>query len=346
MGGLLGILEKTAGPIGVAVAGRSVRMAQTCRKAERSLETSSAAILSEDGPQGLSNAIRAALDARGFQGRDAVMCLGVADLFLQNLRVPPGSPDEIHAAVMEDAKPRLPCPAEEMEIRYVEAGDVRHADAAKREVVVVACHRPRIDALLQAAEEAQLNPIAIDTEPGALQRCFYGQFRRVEEREARVLLVHVGPESTCVMITRQSQTVLAKHLPVGGRDLNQAVADEFDLSVEEAARLRKRATVEHGGDPAIQRAVDEAVRQVVEQLCREIALCIRYFCVTFRTPAIERFLLCGPEADSSLALACQQRTGVDCQCSQPFLRLAGGPPAFRPGQWDLAVGLALRGVLD
>ncbi len=92
-------------------------------------------------------------------------------MFVQNVRLPKATPGEMVKLVHQEAASRLPYPHAEAEVRFLEAADVRQGDAVKRELILMACHRPVLEQLLAAIGMAGLKPIAVDVEPLALLRC-------------------------------------------------------------------------------------------------------------------------------------------------------------------------------
>src|SRR5690606_22263646 len=191
----------------------------------------------------LTQAVRSGFEGRHFRGRDVVVCLGMRELFVQNIRIPKVAPEEMEKVLKQEAANRLPFPYAEAEVRHLDAGDVKQADAVKREVILLACHRPVLDSLLEVVTEAGMRPIAVDVEPLALLRCYSAQFRRDQDREQRVMTVHVGATSTAVIIARGAEPLFIKYIDVGGRHLDEAVAAHLGMELPAAASLRR-----HNGD--------------------------------------------------------------------------------------------------
>jgi type IV pilus assembly protein PilM len=202
----------------------------------------------------------------------------VRELFVQNVRLPKATASEMMKLVNQEAASRLPFPHAEAEVRFLEAADVRQGDAVKRELILMACHRPVLQQLLAAIEAGGLKPIAVDVEPLALLRCYGWQFRRDEDRQQRAMFVHVGAASTAVVIARGGEALFIKYIEVGGHHFDQAVAKHLKMELSAASSLRR-----HNGDrradqqdPEIARSVNEGMRPVLEKLASELSMCVRY----------------------------------------------------------------------
>jgi type IV pilus assembly protein PilM len=292
------------------------------------------------------HAIGQACEGRKFRGRAAVFSIASQDLFVQNVRVPQVTGEELSRVVCGEAAARVPFAEEEAEIRFIEAANVRQGDVTRREVILLACHRPVLERTVGLAESAGLTAVAIDVEPNALLRCYSKQFRRDEDQEQRAMFVNVGASTTTVVIARGSHAMFMKYIDVGGRHLDEAVARHLKMGLSEAAALRR-----HNGDrradqrdPEVARSIAESIRPVSDRLANELSMCARYFSVTFRGQRLERLVLGGGEANETLVDWLAGRLDVSCELGDPLRSYQRPPHTRRMGQWDVAAGLALREV--
>ncbi len=345
-------LKNRSAPIGVDIGARSVKLVQFAADRKTLLDAVrwdvSAKNAADKTPEAdaLADALVNARANRAFRGRDAVVCLGRNELFLQNVRVPKASGEDLDRLVKQEAAGRLPYSVSEMEIRYLEAADVRHGDATLREVIVLACHRPVLDNLLDVVQRAGLNPVAVEIESNALTNSYVNQFRRDDDRRKRSLLVHIGHSGTAVVIVEDDDTLFVKYLDIGGREMDEAVARHLKMEPAEATALRR-----HNGDrradqqdPEVAKSIAAATRGVVEKLIAELSLCIRYHSVTFRGQPLARLVLGGGEATETLGEILSRRLDLKCELFEPLRGADGAARSLRQGQWDVAAGLALRKV--
>ena len=339
-------------PIGVDLGSRSVKMVQFDADAQRIIEAVRWDIPGDESDdaeaktQKMVEAIQQAREGRAFRGKEAVLCLGAPDLFVQNLRVPKGSREEIQRMVLQDSAGRIPFPVDQAELRFLEAADVRQGDSLKREVIVLAAHLPNIERQVQILIDAGLQPIGVDAEPAALLRGYSRQFRRDEDRESRMLFVHLGSTQSVAVIAEGTNILFIKYIELGGQHMDEAVAETLSIPLSEASALRR-----HNGDrradqqdPEITRTIGEAIRPVIDNLSHELSLCIRYHSVTFRGQPLVRMVLGGGEANAALCEAIQPRLDLNCVMGNPLRSFDVKLPGGRPGQWDIAAGLALKNL--
>jgi type IV pilus assembly protein PilM len=231
-------------------------------------------------------------------------------------------------------------------LRWLEAGEVRQSANIHREVMAVACHRPVIVSLIQTLEEAGLRPAAIDIEPLALLRSGLMQFRRDDDRDKRLLFAHVGYRHTLIVIVENETPLFIKYIELGGQHFDEAVAAHFGMAPGEASTLRRTSgdRRQDQQDPEITRGVAAALRPVLDRLYEELSLCLRYHSVAFRGTPVSGVVLGGGEACPFLLEELQRRCSLKCDLSEPFRRFPMAPNVARQGQWDVAVGLGLRGL--
>jgi type IV pilus assembly protein PilM len=347
--------RKKFGPIGIDLGSRSVKLIQFSADQSRVLDAVRWELPIEENAQSdtpkhpwhaFGPALRRTREGRNFRGREAVICLGAPELFVQNVRLAKAPSSEMERLVRQEAAGRLPFPAAEADIRFLEAADVRQGETTRREVILLACHKPVVDQLLKVIVDAGLLPVAIDVEPAALLRCYARQFRRDDDQQQRALFAHIGASGTIVVIAKGADALFIKYIDVGGREMDAAVGQYLDMTLSEASALRR-----HNGDrrvdqqdPEITRSVSEAVRPVIERLANELSLCARYHSVTFRGQPLARAVFSGGEATQALTDVIAARVDLKCELGDPLRTYEFANQTGRKGMWDVATGLALRNL--
>jgi type IV pilus assembly protein PilM len=179
-------------------------------------------------------------------------------------------------------------------------------------------------------------------------------------------VIDLGHATTKIVVARGRQVLLVKSMDVGGRNFDAAVAKQLDLSEKEASELRLQIMREGPGssaDDGDAAGADEAaegpgsvgwtlldaVRGEVEDLAREIALCLRYCSVTFRGLRPEQVTMTGGQAyDPMMTRLLGEQLGIQCQVGQPLKGVVTSEVDFgedRRGtlaEWGVCAGLALR----
>ena len=206
--------------------------------------------------------------------------------------------------------------------------------------------REQIERIVSLAERTGLLPMAIDVEPTALLRCYGSQFRRDNDQQRRLMFVNVGAANTVVVIARGSDAMFVKYVDVGGRHLDEVMAQRLKMSLADATALRRHNGDRRadGRDPEIEQSIAESIRPVLDRLANELSMCLRYYSVTFRGQPLSQLVLGGGEAHQPIADWLSARLNLACQLGNPLRDHTNAISAGRIGQWDVAAGLALREV--
>ncbi len=300
----------------------------------------------------VAETVRRMYQQGGFVGRSAVSCLSGDVLKIKSMRTESTQDDQIERFIADEVAPRFGLNAALDEIRYTVAGNVYQGEDIKNEVLFFGIDRNLLASHIALIEQCGLEPIAIDTVPGALFRSFQATLRRREDMEVVSVFVDLGAKYTTVIIGRGQEMAFIKQIPLAGRQFNEQVAQRLNLSIEEAMRLRLRLLDASADaiDPATAAAVRDAMSHSVEELAHEIALCFKYYAVAFRGLRPSEAVFAGGEAYESLLIdALKRHLGVEIRIAEPLrgFDLSGARFDRRCHpqlcEWTIAVGLALKG---
>lgn len=304
-------------------------------------------------------AIRQLLRAGSFVGRRVVTALSPEAVSIKNVRLPRLPVAELDQAVQIEASERFGLDPSAGHFRFLRAGEVRSGDEVKQELILFGVADAALREHLGLLDELKLVPDAIEVGPCAVFRCFGRLLQRDSDKDVVTVCVDVGRPASRVLIARGSQIAFIKSIDIAGERFTRAVAERLELSIDEAEPLRRRlgpVDADAGADLAVQpvrdqvrRAVADAVREPIEQLAKEIQLCLRYYSVTFRGPQPERVIFVGGEAsEPTLVGRMSEALGLPCEVGEPLRGIdtsAARMGSDRRGllaDWATAAGLALR----
>lgn len=301
----------------------------------------------EERDASIGTQIRQIISDHHFKGRHVISCLGSQELFIQNVRLPQLPVDEIAKVVAWEAEERLPYPIAEAELRHLPAGQVRKESNTKQEVILLACHTGILKRHLDLLEQAGLTAVAIDVEPSATLRCFHDSSNDVQTNATNCYL-NFGDAATTVIFADQQNVLFLKYIMQGSNHLDRAVAENLDLPMTEAIRLRKIVTNSPTLDASdeLHRSVIDSIRSILESISTEIENCLRYYKVTFRGKKLDQLIVTGNESSPWLIDFLSDRLSTECKMGNPFESLKRWPTSTsileRPGRWTTAMGLAMK----
>ena len=302
--------------------------------------------------------IRQLLAQQPFVGRNVVATLPRELVHVKNLRLPPIPADELEAAVQFEARSVFGFDVDDARIEFLPAGEVRQGNEARQEVIVLGVKNEDIQHYLQQLDQCGVVVQALDSEITGLFRSFERFIRRREDEAEVQMLIDIGARRSQVIIGKGRDISFYKPVEIGGLHLLDAISRKLAITVEEARALRHRLLdVEEGAESTqavrkdpVRQAVFDATRSVAEELAQELAMCLRYFTVTFRGHRPTRARLLGGEAtDPQLQAIIQSSLNIPVEMGRPLFSVdtAGMRSVDRRGpmsQWALAMGLSLRFV--
>jgi type IV pilus assembly protein PilM len=295
----------------------------------------------------------------GFSGHDVLSALPCGQVGIKNVRLPVMPANELHQAVKWEAKERFGFEVADDQLGYIDAGEVRSGTETAREVVLLAVEKKVVEDHLSLLSAMKLSPVTLEADPLAVFRAFERFLRREEDEQAARVVVDVGGSGTRVVVAKGKQIVFLKSIDVGGSAMTSAVAQQFNLSLEDAAQFRLRAIRQEwarsmGEPPAAgetpgDRSAQDAIRGVLESLAEEIALCLRYCSVTFRGLRLSQVILCGGEAyDPFVSKLLGERLGMPVIVGRPLRGLDTSQVNWDAdcrglfAEWAVCAGLAVR----
>ena len=349
-------------PIGVDIGHDSVKMLQV-EAVGTSLEVTAAARMPlpaqvktqpELRMSLASDLIRQMLLQHPFRGRQIVAALPREIVHVKNLRLPQMPVTELPAVVSFEARNVFPFDTDQAKVHFLAAGEVRQGAEVRQEVILLAARNDEINTVVEHLHGAGAIVESLDVEPCAIYRSLERFIRRKEDESDVNVMVDVGARRSQVVIGRGREISFIKPIDIGGFHFHEAVSRKLGISMEEAESLRRRL-IETGEpvDPAARRdpvrqAVFDATRSPMEELGREISLCLRYYSVTFRGHRPTKLRLIGGEAcDPQLQSLLNAALVIPVEIGRPLysVNTSRMKPSDRRGamcEWALALGLSLR----
>jgi type IV pilus assembly protein PilM len=352
---MLGLFQKDICPIGIDVGNHSIRLLQLRRKAGQLALQAAARVdlepAGEDasGSDRLTSAINRGLAAARFVGKTVVLSLPPATIHSKSVRLPQMPDPDLAQALQWEAKDRFGFEIGDGRIVWFRAGEVRRGTEIKDELLLFAIQAQPLSAHLDAAAAAGLTVQAIDLAACAMYR---GAQRAVSPTQVSAevtALLGIGHGGSQFLITRNDQLVFYKHIDVGGRAINEAVAQKLGITAIEAGQMRTRLALSQSSgaeDSApLGQALQDAMRPTLEDLARELDMCMRYFVVTFRGSRPDLITLTGRQATCPWLIGgLSSSLGLRVEAAQPLRGVPElGAPARpdRSSAWSSATGQSL-----
>lgn len=297
----------------------------------------------------------------GFEGRRVVAMVPRSIPQFRTLRLNVTEPGELPRLLAREAQSALGLDVTSGKyiVHFLPGDMLRRGADTHQEGLLVVVRRRDIEHFLVLLHDCGAEVAALDLEPLTLYRSVQRFSRRRRDTQDVQVLVDLGTHSTQVVIGRAGRIGFHKSISIGTETLHAAVARKLGLSLPETSvlsrKLEQQVREAHRSgdmrsleDDPLHRAAFTASRATMEDLARELSLCLRYYCITFRCKRPERVLLCGtPAEDPRLCDALASGLPIPVEPRRPLLDVVV-PRALAPTmnqfseEWTTALGLALR----
>jgi type IV pilus assembly protein PilM len=308
-----------------------------------------------------------------FRGRRAVLGLPSAWTFVRNFRAPNMDAASIEAGLPSEWAAELG----ELHLRHIVAGELKRQNQSEWEVILMAAKKAHVDALLGAAAKARVDVRGLTVEMSAMVDCFAHVYRRKADANSTTCYLDIGSQGSRVVIARGGRIVFMRSCPVGGDEMNAAVANRLKLQTEDARLLRQKLSHSQMGladrpargpegekeaeaptpeeplyidqDTGISARVEKAIRGPLYTIVEELQRCLADHNGTFPGAPVDRVVVCGGEARNRLVFKyISAAVEVATQIGDPMVRLsksaqAGAGIDRRQPQpmWAVSLGLTM-----
>ena len=277
--------------------------------------------------------VRQFIELHRFGTDHVVVALNGSKLSTRRLEFPFGERRKLQQAVPFAVEEELPFDLEDVVVDWT----VTSRDRSHASVLAAIAPRAEVSGLLDTLAEAGCAPRTLEAEGLVL-----GNLAAIFDLPGRRLLADLGHTKTTLCLLVAGQAVATRTVPVGGRDLTQALADDRGFSLEEAERAKCEEGI-FGRDgtapPQTAKVLDRLAREMVrtlgaieEMLAAEPLDGITIFGGTALLGQLDSYIA----AETGIPT---ERLGLPREGTDEGL-VAGGPPIL----FASAIALALRGT--
>lgn len=211
------------------------------------------------------------------------------------------------------------------------------------EVLFVAAKQEIVGQRLRVAQESGLRPVVVDAAAFTLHNCVEAAHGLAGDETE--VVIGVGASASTIAVITDGLPAFGRDLGAGGRDFDEAIQRERQVSPAEAEALRRRASAE----PELAAQLAAALAPVADSMAAEVRKSLAHFFDTTVAEPLARVYLAGSAAAVPwLGQALSERLGVPVIRVEPFARVHVGPEvdaALLRSEGPaaaLAFGLALR----
>ncbi|GBD98544.1 competence protein A [bacterium BMS3Abin07] len=274
--------------------------------------------------------------------KDCVLSMsGHSSVIIKRIALPEMSEEELAESISFEAEQYVPFDIDDVNIDFQILGPKE--EPGQMDVILVAVKKDIINEFVTVAKDAGFNPTIVDVDAFALENMYEVNYDIVPE--ANTVIVNIGASTITLNILKGGVSAFTRDSAIGGNIITEAIQKEFNVSYDDAEKLKLGESLENVSQ-------DEAMSIVYsasEDIFTEVSRSIDYFRSTSMQEEINEVVLCGGCAliknfDEMLA----ERINVNVSLVEPFRNVR------IPDKMDssyikemapmaaVAVGLALR----
>lgn len=291
--------------------------------------------------QAVADVARAARDSCGMRARKVITAIPGPAVIIKRVTLPAQSARELENTILFEAGNFIPEDLENVNLDY-QVTD--YLDDGKRmEVLLVAAKKEIVSSYSETIRAAGLTPAVIDVDYFALENMFEVNYEPAPDRA--IALVNIGARYSSINILKGGRSTFTGDVPVGGRDISEALVRDLSVSIEEAETVKAGGAAGNVHPEQATAVIGSAAAALIE----EIHHALSFFWTAATDETIDAIYLSGGVAQMpGLAQQLSERVGAAVEVANPFARIAVDARADTPelrghaAEFAVAVGLATR----
>jgi type IV pilus assembly protein PilM len=293
----------------------------------------------------IASAVREACQGAGIKAKDAATSASGHAVIVKKITLPSQSSEELDETIRWEAEQYIPFDINEVNVDYQILQET--TAEGQMDVLLVAAKKDLIDNYQAVIQDAGMNLLVMDVDAFALGNMY--EFNHPRSSDSAVALVDVGSAFININVTCGGVPIFTRDITSGGNLYTEEIQKTLNLSFEEAERIKLGGRSGEVSKEVVPQEVEEAMREVSENLVGEIQRSLDFCRATTSSQPIEQIQLCGGSARvPGLARLIQERTEVHVEVADPFARIQVSAGADEEQLQELApalcvaVGLGMR----
>jgi type IV pilus assembly protein PilM len=290
----------------------------------------------------LTESLRELMRQAKIKAKDAVISVsGHSSVIIKRISLPEMSEEELGESIKFEAEQYVPFDIEDVNLDFQILGPKE--EPGQMDVILVAVKKDVINDYVTVVKEAGLNAVVVDVDAFALENMYSINYE--VEAGKNVALVNIGASTMNINILKGGVSVFTRDSSMGSNIHTDALQKEFNVTYEEAERLKRGGSMEKVKP-------EEASALVVSasaEICNEVSRSLDYFRSSTLQAEVQEVILSGGCAlirDFPQLLS--EKIGIEVRVAEPFKNI------LIPKKFDVsfvedvapiaavAVGLAIR----
>jgi type IV pilus assembly protein PilM len=190
--------------------------------------------------EAVAEALREVLSKSGVKTKQVYLGVGNQRVIVREVVLPWLPEKELRDTLAFQVQEFIPMTTDEAVLDFDPLGELDRGGRRMQRILLVAAHKGMINALVDAALAAKLDPIGIDLTPFAVIRAVgTGEEGLDLDASGDEAIIDIGAQVTSICVHDRGITRFVRMLPSGGRDITLALASGLGIDEDLAERLKR-----------------------------------------------------------------------------------------------------------
>lgn len=290
----------------------------------------------------LTDSLKELLKKARIKTKEAVIGIaGHSSVIIKRISLPEMSEEELSESIKFEAEQYVPFDIEDVNLDFQILGP--KGEPGQMDVILVAVKKDVINDYVSVVREAGFNPIIVDVNSFALENMY--EINYEIEPDKNVAIVNIGANTININILKGGISVFTRDSAIGSNIHTETLQREFNLTYENAERLKKGGSVENVSPEEAISVLETASEEIISEVNRSF----EYFRSSALHEDINEVILSGGcSLIKGFLKLFAERAGVETKIVEPF-RNVRIPKKFDMTYIEevgpmaaVAVGLAIR----
>lgn len=307
-------------------------------------------------PQSVSAVIKDLFKSRKIKPERSFASISGQNVIMRFTKLPIMSPEELEQTVRIEAEQYVPYAIDEVSITHSVLNTVDEDDegGGKYSILLVVAQKDLVGSYTDVLKGAGISADMIDVDTIAAINALENSFMQTassQEGGEVIAIIDAGARTTNISVLKAGILMFTRNIPIAGNNITEMIKEVMKQEFDQAESIKLEEAEVSIGDVGANE-ISEVVKTTVEELASEIRRSFDYFKAQSRDPLIHRIILSGGSSNlRSFNTYLSNELGVDVYMGNPLEGIA--VTAAEPDelydnlqQFTVAIGLALRGVVD
>jgi type IV pilus assembly protein PilM len=304
-------------------------------------------------PEAVAEALREVWAKSGVKSKQVQLGVGNQHVVVREIALPWLPEKELRDTLAFQVQEFIPMASDEALLDFDPLGELDQGGRRMMRILLVAAHKGMVNALVEAALAAKLDPQGIDLSPFAVIRAVGTGDEGLDlDSSGDEAIIDIGAQVTSICVHDRGVTRFVRILPSGGRDITLALASGLGVDDDVAERLKRGERVEVDGEGATPLPEPREIRQLAltraGSFVDEVRSSLEFYTAQMPNAQVGRMLVVGggSRLDGLIELL-QERLPVPVDRGRLFERakseieLSAEASAEAEAVLSVAVGLAI-----